>query len=181
MLNITIPADERWDEDKNEFVKNSADVHLALEHSLVSMAKWEQKHTKPFISDNSMSQEELIDYIKCMTITQNVDPNAYNFLTYKNIEEIKSYIAAPMTATTISDQGKKGGPKEILTAEVIYACMFELGIPLECQKWHLNRLLMQIRVCSIRQQPQKKMSDAEIFRRNAELNAARRKKFNSKG
>jgi len=180
MLQITIPAVELWDERKQEFVITKKQT-LQLEHSLVSISKWESKWCKPFLSKQEKTFEETLDYIKCMTITQNVDPEVYNYLTNKNIEEINNYINAPMTATYFSDEKTSKTSREQVTAELIYYWMIALNIPFECQKWHLNRLLTLIKVCSIKNQPPKKRSRKEIMRRNAALNAARRKQLNTKG
>lgn len=139
-----------------------------------------QNGGKPFLSKEPKTAAETIDYIKCMTITQNVDPKVYNSLTNKNIEDINKYIDEPMTATTFSEVTNTKS-REIITSELIYYWMFSLNIPMECQKWHLNRLLTLIRVCNIKNQPPKKMSRREIMNRNAALNAARRKKLNSTG
>lgn len=180
MLQITIPAVEQWDERKQEFVTTKEQT-LQLEHSLVSLSKWESKWCKAFLTKQEKTFEETLDYIKCMTITQNVDPEVYNYLTNKNIEEINNYIDAPMTATYFSDD-KTGKPnREQITAEIIYYWMIALNIPFECQKWHLNRLLTLIKVCNIKNQPPKKRSRKEIMSRNAALNAARRKQLNTKG
>ena len=122
-----------------------------------------------------------MDYIKGMTLTQSVDPRVYDNLTEENIEAIKDYIAAPMTATYFSDEKAGGINRDTITSEVIYYWMIAFYIPFECQKWHLNRLLTLIRVCNIKNGTQKKMSKKEILSRNAALNAARRKKMNSKG
>lgn len=181
MLQITIPAVELWDENKEEFVTASKEQTLQLEHSLVSLSKWESKWCKPFLSNEEKTQEETIDYIKCMTITQNIDDSIYDRLTNSNIETISNYIDAPMTATTFSEQTKKGGRKEVITSELIYCWMISLNIPMECQRWHLARLLTLIRVCEIKNSPQKKMSKREVINQYASLNAARRKQFNSLG
>lgn len=180
MLEIIIPKTELWDENKQEFI-NSDEQVLRLEHSLVSLSKWESKWNKPFLDRNEKTGEETIDYIKCMTLTQNVDPNIYNLLTKENIMQINNYISAPMTATTIREDPNKKGGREIITSEIIYYWMISLNIPFECQKWHLNRLLTLIKVCSIKQQPAKKMSKRDIMSRNASLNAARRKQLNTRG
>ena len=180
MLEIIIPKTELWDENKQEFI-NSDEQVLRLEHSLVSLSKWESKWNKPFLDRNEKTGEETIDYIKCMTLTQNVDPNIYNLLTKENIMQINNYISAPMTATTIREDTNKKGGREIITSEIIYYWMISLNIPFECQKWHLNRLLTLIKVCSIKQQPAKKMSKRDIMSRNASLNAARRKQLNTRG
>lgn len=180
MITITIPEREYWDESKEEFVYSQKRT-LQLEHSLVSLSKWESKYGKPFLSKEDKTYEETVDYIKCMTITQNVSEEVYANLTSENIAEIKAYIESPMTATIINDSNIRSGSREQPTAELIYYWMIASNIPFECQKWHLNRLLTLIRVCSIKNQPPKKRSRREIMSRNAALNAARRKKYNTKG
>lgn len=179
MLQITVPAVEMWDESTETYI-NTKETTLQLEHSLVSVSKWESKWCKSFLSHTNKTYDETIDYIKCMTLTRDVDPLVYYGLTNDNIEQINKYIAAPMTATSFSDKNGKGG-REIITSELIYYWMISQNIPFECQKWHLNRLLTLIRVCNIKNAPPKKHSRREIASRNAALNAARRKKLNSKG
>lgn len=186
MLRITIPAKESielWDEEKEEFIRTPAvkEQTLQLEHSLVSLSKWESKWCKSFLSHSEKTYEETIDYIKCMTITQNVNPDVYYNLTSENIQQINEYIDAPMTATVFAKDQMRGKSRETVTSELIYYWMIALNIPFECQKWHLNRLLTLIRVCNIKNTPPKKMSRREIMNRNAALNAARRKQLNSKG
>lgn len=180
MLQITIPGIERgWDESKQEFVSVKKQT-LQLEHSLISLSKWESKWCKPFIGIKEKSDEEIMEYIKCMTLTPNVKPEVYRCLTPENILEINRYIEAPMTATTFSSKGAGIG-REIITSELIYYWMITLNIPMECQKWHLNRLITLIRVCTIKNSPPKKMSRSEILRRNRELNEARKKQLNTMG
>ena len=178
MLLLTIPPIEMFNEKTSEFVY-SKETKISLEHSLVSLSKWESRWNKPFLSKDNKTLEETIDYIRCMTITQNVDPEVYFRLTDENINTINKYIESPMTATTFSDNGHSS--REIITSELIYYWMISLNIPMECQKWHLNKLLTLIRVCNIKNAPAKKMSRREIMNRNAALNAARRKKLNSTG
>jgi hypothetical protein len=180
MLRITIPAVEQWDEAKQEFIYTKEQT-LSLEHSLVSISKWESKWCKPFLTKQEKTFEETLDYIKCMTLTQNVDPEVYNYLTNENIKEINEYIGAPMTATYFSDEKTSKTSREQVTAELIYYWMIAFNIPFECQKWHLNRLLTLIKVCNIKNQPPKKRSKKDIMSRNAALNAARRKRLNTKG
>lgn len=155
MLHITIPAAELWDESKQEFISTKGQT-LQLEHSLVSLSKWESKWCKAFLSKNEKTIEETLDYIKCMTLTQNVNPESYNYITNANIVQINQYIESPMSATFFTDDktaGKSG--KETITAELIYYWMIAYNIPFECQKWHLNRLLTLIRVCEIKNRPPK--------------------------
>lgn len=180
MLQIIIPETEMFNEDTGEFITVKRQV-LQMEHSLISLSKWEEKYHKPFLHTSEMTPEETLYYVKCMTITQNVDDIVYQCLTSENLKAINDYIKNPMTATTISEHvaGKKS--REILTNEVLYYDMISCGIPFECQKWHLNRLIMLIRVCTAKNQPPKKMSRNEIANRNRTLNAARRKKLNTNG
>ena len=179
MLQITIPAmNDLWDERNQQFL-SIKETTIQLEHSLLSISIWESKWNKSFINTKDKTEEELIDYIKCMTITKNVDPNVYVCLTAENIQEIVNYINAPMTATVIRDAGKSS--REIVTSELIYYWMISLNIPVKFEKWHLNRLITLIKVCSIKNQPPKKMSRGEIMQRNAALNAARKKRLNTKG
>lgn len=181
MLKITIPGmNEVWDETRGEFLSVKEQT-LQLEHSLVSLSKWESKWCKPFFSRQEKTFEETLDYIKCMTLTQNVKEETYACLTQQNIDEINTYIAAPMTATTFhNDNGGKNN-REQITSELIYYWMISLNIPVEFQKWHINRLLTLIRVCNVKNQPPKKMSRNETASRYAALNAARRKQMNTKG
>lgn len=154
-----------------------------LEHSLVSLARWEAHWRKPFLSREKKSRAETIDYIRCMTITENVDKSIYEVLSDDMIDLVSSYINEPMTATTFSDDGKPGRiSREIITAEIIYYWMVALQIPFEpCQRWHLNRLLTLVRVCNIKNQPKKKMSQHDIMSRNAKLNQERRKRLGTTG
>lgn len=181
MLEIIIPGTEEWDEYKEEFI-TTKETTLRLEHSLVSLSKWESRWCKPFLDSKDKTIEETLDYIRCMTLTQNVDPNVYYGLTSENVKQVEEYISAPMTATTISRRNNKTfGQKETITSELIYYWMIALNIPFECQKWHLTRLITLIEVCNIKNSPPKKLSRNELLMRNAELNAKRRKELNSKG
>ena len=179
MLQIIIPDVEMFDEQSQSFFTLKGQT-LQLEHSLVSLSKWESKWCKPFLSKETKTLEETKDYIRCMTITQNVDPEIYNRLSNSNIEDINDYIDAPMTATTFNNRNQSSS-KEIITSELIYYWMISFNIPMECQKWHLNRLLTLIRVCNIKNTPPKKMGKRDIASQYASLNAARRKQHNSRG
>lgn len=169
-----------WDEVNEEFVYFKGQS-LQLEHSLVSLSKWESKWCKPFLSGEEKTTEEILDYVRCMTLTQNVDRKIYDFLTDGNIVSIEQYINAPMTATTFSVDPSESRGREIITAEIIYYWMVSFNIPFECQKWHLNRLLTLIKVCERKNRPPKKMSKRDILSRNARLNAQRRARLNSRG
>lgn len=179
MLNITIPKIELFDERTSEFI-TFKEEHLQMEHSLVSISKWEAKWNKPFLSSSEKTVEEILDYIRCMTISKDVSPEVLERLTEQNIMVINDYINAPMTATTFNDANQKGS-REIVTSEVIYYWMITLNIPFECQYWHLNRLLTLVKVCNVKNSPPKKMSKQEILEQNRRLNAERRKQMNTRG
>ena len=181
MLQIVIPAIELWDESKEEFVTYQKEQTLQLEHSLVSLSKWEEVWCKPFLETEELTYEETLDYIKFMTLTKNVDPSVYERLTRGQMKQITDYIKAPRTATTFTTQSNSGGKKERITSELVYYWMFSLQIPIECQKWHLNRLLTLIRIFNVKNGPQKKMSKRDVAAQYAKLNAERRAKLNSKG
>lgn len=181
MLKIVVPVQKYWDS-KREIFFNYPEkpISLQLEHSLVSISKWESKWNKPFLHKvNERTPEEMKDYIRCMTLTQNVDPNVYMFLSDDIIKEVTAYINAPMTATTFSQREKPS--REIITSELIYYWMVSFQIPFTCEKWHFNRLMTLIKVCSIKNGPQKKMSPNEIRARNRALNNSRRNAMHSKG
>jgi len=180
MLQITVEGRELFDERTNEFVTVKSQT-LQLEHSLVSISKWEAKWHKPFLSaDRQKTPEEAFDYYRCMTVNKNVDPMVYYCLSQKNQREINDYIENSATATWFSDKPKRG-KREVITSELIYYSMISLGIPFECEKWHLNRLLTLIHVCAVKNQPSKKMSRNDILSRNRALNSARRARSGSKG
>ena len=181
MLQILVPiSPEGWDEVKQEFVEPKT-KELQLEHSLISISKWESKWHKAFLAKTDKTEEELIDYIKCMTLNTNVDPSVYEHLTASNVKAIEDYIYDPMSATIIPTQGNKGKGHETVTSELIYYWMIALNIPPEYQKWHLNRLLKLIEVCNFKNTPPKKRSKAAILRDNAALNAARLKQLGTRG
>lgn len=181
MLQLVIPlGPEIFDDVKQEFITPDTKI-LQLEHSLISLSKWESKWCKPFFGKEEKTPEETIDYIKCMTITQNVNDEVYSHLTRDNIMQVNKYIEAPMTATTFPKSKNGRGSREIITSELIYYWMITLNIPSEYQKWHLNRLLTLIQVCNVKNEPAKKMSNKEIMNRNRALNAARKKKLNTRG
>ena len=180
MLHIEIGERELWDEKKEEFIYIKAQT-IALEHSLVAISKWEAEFGKPFLSNQPKSGREMAYYIKCMTITQNVDPIVYSCLSAENIKKINEYIDRPMTAAVFKSDRPSGGAagaqrrKSIITAETIYHWMIQNGIPFECQKWNFNRLMALIKYCSIKNNPRKK-SRTESLKDYAALNAERRKK-----
>ena len=181
MLEITIPGEEIWDERREEFIQTKGAV-LRLEHSLLSLSKWESKWHKAWLDPaKPKTRDEMLDYIRCMTVTQGVEPEVYRHLTRENLAAIQTYMNDPMTATTFRE--RKGGKRRARyqTAETIYAAMCEYGIPFSCEKWHLNRLLTLIRTCGEENMPQEKMGKQEQMARQRELNAMRKARLHTKG
>lgn len=181
MLTIVIPSNEKWNEITEEFIYSKSQT-IQLEHSLVSISKWEAKWKKPFLSSKDKTNDETLDYIRCMTITQNVSPEIYFHLTKENLKDIEDYIESSMTATIFSrDNNSNKGSTEIITSEIIYYWMIALNIPFECQKWHIKRLLTLIKVCDIKNQTPQKQSTRDIMIENTRINEERKRRLNTKG
>lgn len=180
MLTIVIEAEERemFDERTNQFITTPAvpRTELHLEHSLISLSKWESKWKKPFLNLENPTPEEMVDYICCMSVDKTVSHDLVKNMTQQDYIKIREYIADPRTATTVTDRRpKRGGRKEIYTSELLYYYMIYYGIPFQCEKWHLNRLLMLIRVCGVKGgTTNQEMTMNEIFAQNTALNKARR-------
>jgi hypothetical protein len=180
VLSIEVPiGDEMFNEETNRFVRES--FTLELEHSLASLSKWESKYEKPFLSDQEKTPDEILYYVKVMTLTPIVPAEIFLRLSEENIKEINDYINAKMTATTFRVDPTQRPSREIITAEVVYYWMFSAGIPKECENWHLNRLFTLIKVFSAKNAPQKKMNKAEALREQRNLNAQRRAQMGSSG
>lgn len=183
MLELTIPKQSLFNNDTQEFVEIK-ETKLKLEHSLLSLKKWESRWHKPFLVDAEKTLPEIIDYIYCMSLDRNVDQEIYKYLTNENISRVVEYIKNPMTATTFSGNtlvGAQRYSKETITAEIIYYWMVALRIPVEFEKWHLNQLLTLIKVVNIKNGGDKKMSPKEAAAQRKALNAKRRAKYNTKG
>lgn len=180
MLDLTIPATELFNEATQEFV-TTKEYRLRLEHSLVSLSKWESKWQTPFLTKTDKTREQTLDYIRCMTITQNVDPVIYSYIGQAELDKISDYIDLPMTATTFAKTEEKRTSKEVITAEIIYYWMIAFNIPFECQTWHLGRLLTLVNVCSIKNQPKGKTNYKAALKRQRELNQSRKSVLNTTG
>lgn len=183
MLQIVVPGVELFDESTETFIKTK-DTQLKLEHSLLSISKWESKWCKPFLGvdkNDRRTNKEMLDYIECMTLNSNVPKEVYSALTQDNIIAINNYINHPMTASTVTSYEKTNPfKKEIITSELIYYWMIAYQIPFECEKWHINRLIMLIKICNAKNNP-KKMNKQEVMAQNRALNRARRKALHTKG
>lgn len=180
MLQLKIPDIELYDELNNRFITRKGTV-LTMEHSLLSLAKWESKWHIPFLTENDLTVDQTIDYYRCMTITKNVNPDVYKNITNDISKEINKYIDDPMTATWFNNVSNSQTDKTVITAEIIYYQMISLGIPFECEKWHLNRLLTLIRVVSLKNSPPKKMSRDEAMAQQVRLNEERKAKMKTNG
>jgi len=180
MLTIVVPGIELFDDTNQEFT-TQGDVVLELEHSLVSLSKWESKFEKPFLNNSEKTIDEVVEYIKCMTLTPEVPEEIFRRLSEENVKAINRYIDAKMTATWFREVPRPSTSREVITSEVIYYWMVAFNIPFECERWHLNRLFTLIRVCNIKQAKPEKMSRSQIAAQNRELNAQRRAQYNTTG
>lgn len=180
MLKLLVTIEEKFDERTNEFLSSSF-TELEFEHSLVSLSKWESIYEKPFLGKDEKTIDEILDYIKFMTLTPNVREEVWEKLSEDNIAAINNYIEAKMTATWFSDPPGAPQSRDVITAELIYYWMIVFQIPFECENWHLNKLFTLIRVCNIKQAKPKKMSRSELAARNRELNAQRRAQLGTRG
>jgi hypothetical protein len=180
MLTIYVGGTEAYDESTAEFVFRGG-RRLDLEHSLVSLSKWESKHEKPFLGKDQKSTEEVLDYVRCMILDEDFPPGHLKKLSKENFEAINDYIEAKMTATWFAEPPGAPRTSEVVTSELVYYWMTVFQIPFECENWHLNRLFTLIRVCNIKQAKPKKMSRTEMAQRQRELNAQRRAQLGTTG
>lgn len=185
MLKIELPGGEFWDEKNNVFITTKPRT-LRLEHSLISLTRWEQHYKRRYLSKVSgpKTVKEMCYYFYCMSLDQNVEPWVFENMPMETYQKIVDYINDTMTASEVHDsapQKKKTIKQEELSSELIYCYMFQLGIPIECEKWHLNNLLMLIRIMSEKNEPPKKMSQKEIMKDYAAINKANKARFHTKG
>lgn len=184
MLTITIPSFQLFDDESGRFIEEP-EVTLLLEHSLVSLSKWESLTEKAFLGDDQKSRSETLQYIHCMNLAPVPSEKVYERLSGEHIRQINDYIDAKMTATTFKEISGEGARKssEFITSEIIYYWMIALTIPMECQYWHLNRLITLIRVTNTKNNPKKpgRMNRREMLSQRAALNAQRKAQLNTTG
>ena len=178
-LIITIPAEE-WFDNQTQTFEYGNEITLTLEHSLISISKWEAKWKKSYIDSEEKTNEELWDYIRCMSIKGEPKLEDIKRITREDYIKILDYIADPMTATVVKPEKKAGANSQFITSELIYSWMTAYRIPWEAQKWHLNRLLTLIGVCNENQKPPKKMTRQEQIARQKEINARNKAKYSKK-
>lgn len=186
MLNLMIPEQKLFDNEKSQFF-TVPKCELQLEHSLISIKKWEAKWHKAFLSDDKKTDEEIRDYIQCMTINRNVSKEIYSYIPKDIMAIIAAYIKDPMTATTIRDNRPegKGFVKSNITAELVYYWMITYGIPVEFEKWHINQLMTLIQLIQKKQKrpgkDKNRNSSKSAAQQRAQLNAQRRAMYNTNG
>jgi hypothetical protein len=180
MLKIIIPGTEYFNEETEEF-ESVGDFELELEHSLISLSKWESKHQKPFLSSSDKTPEEILEYIEAMILTPVYPEDLFSRFAHENFSRINAYIESSQSATTFGSMPARKGRGEVITSELIYYWMVAFNIPFECERWHLNRLFALVRICNLKNSKPQKMSRSEIAARNRELNAQRRQQYNTRG
>lgn len=180
MLRIIVPGTELFDQETSTFT-TIGDRLIELEHSLLSLSKWESKFQKPFLSSTAKTTEEVFEYIKFMILTDPIPDEVFTNLTETNLEAIQEYIESKQSATTFREMKQSRGRSETITSELIYYWMVTYQIPFECEAWHLNRLFSLIRICGIKNSKPKKMSQTELREYNRKLNSERRSALGSSG
>lgn len=177
MLTLEIPGTEVFSSEKQEFLYGDSTV-VRMEHSLASISKWESFWKKPFLGKEEKTSEEILSYIEFMCLTPDIPRDVFLRLSEENYRDINTYIGQEMTATWFSENSAGKISREIITSEIIYYWMFSLQLPLECEMWHFNRLMAQIKVINLKNQPKKKMSQQEVLAQQRELNQKRRAEAN---
>jgi hypothetical protein len=180
MLTLHVAGVESFDDNSQEFT-SKGEVVLELEHSLVSLSKWESIHEKPFLGKEAKTPQEIVSYVKCMLLSDDIAPEVFDQLNIKHFDEISEHIDAKKSATWFSDQPGTPKSREVITSELIYYWMTVFNIPFECERWHLNRLFTLIRICNVKQSKPEKMSRADVAQRNRELNAMRKQQLGTSG
>jgi hypothetical protein len=182
VLRITIfPHGELFDASSGTFKKAGDGYVMDLEHSLISVSKWEEKWEVPFLADTEKTDEQVMDYVKCMVVGPEPPPEIWARLTADHVKAIQDHISAKKTATWFSKKKPSGPAREIITSELIYYWMVTHNIPPEYQNWHLSRLLTLIEVCNVKNAPAEKKDPKTAAAERRALNDARRKQHNTTG
>lgn len=179
MLDIIIPATEQFDERTMQFVETK-EQKLTLEHSLISISKWEAKWKISYIDTKDKTRDQRLDYIRCMSLKGDISDDVLYSIAPQEMQKINNYINDSMSATVVKNTGGSAS-NQFTTSELIYSWMVGYQIPVEFEKWHLSRLLTLIKVISEENKPKKKMTPSEIAARNKALNAKNRAKYHSRG
>jgi hypothetical protein len=180
MLRFVIEKTENFNEETQEFLDPLPEVVVELEHSLLSLSKWESKYQKPFLSAGEKTATETFDYLKMMVLPP-TDPEVLRRCNQRQINEVQTYIESSQSATIFGEMPERRGKGEVITSELIYYWMVAFNVPFDCETWHLNRLFSLIRICNLKNSKPKKMSRNELARRNAELNEKRKQQLGTRG
>jgi hypothetical protein len=180
MLRLVVPEEELFDERTSEFI-NVDSVELELEHSLLSLSKWESFFEKSFLGTDDKTDEEVMYYVWCMVLDDRIDQSVLKRLSPQNLREINEYISSKQSATTFGEMPSRPGRGEVITAELIYYWMVAFTIPFECEAWHLNRLFSLIKICNIKNSKPQKQSKQDVAKRYQEINAQRKAKLGTTG
>lgn len=180
MLKLIVQGNEFYDEETSSFITTEG-FELELEHSLLSLSKWESKHQIPFLASGKLTTDQIADYVMCMIQTPNITLDMIQVAGKQVFDPVNEYINSPQSATTFGEMPKPRGRGEVITSELIYYWMVAFNIPFECETWHLNRLFSLIRICNIKNGKPQKMSRSDMAQRNRELNAKRRAELGTSG
>lgn len=178
MLEIYVEGETFWNEELQEFY-DMAPKTFHFEYSLAAISKWEMKWHIPYLTEDTKTQEQVRDFIRCMCLDEEPPDELHlAILSTRYAEEFNAYTKDPMTATTIKsvDKFPSHSRNNIQTNELIYHLMTVNNIPFECDKWHFNRLMTLIRVCNEQNGEKKPMTKRETLEYQAALNKARRAK-----
>lgn len=181
-------GDELFDEETNTFL-HPVGKKLHLEHSLLSISKWEAEWEIPFLNTDKTSEQSL-SYIKCCVLDDDFDELLLNTLSDKNILDFNAYLSKGMTAKKIIDlrsslsqkrKSRRPASQKALTSEDIYYSMIQFHVWKECEEWPLQRLLSLLQLCSLKSNSTGEMSKSDQAKFYREENARRKAKYHTNG